>query len=77
MTKLALRKGVKTSSKPPIVTEGPSRHPDTGQNGEIWDKLGHFSRITRPKEGVLKGARPAQTRPNGQIPVQKGGIAGL
>ena len=36
-----------------------------------------FSRITRPKGGILKVACPAQTRPNGQIPVQNGGMAGL
>ncbi len=50
---------------------------ETGQNGEIWAKLRHFSRIARPKEGILKVARPAQTSPNGQIPVQNGRMAGL
>ena len=30
-----------------------------------------------PKGGVLKVARLAQTRPDGQIPVQNGGMAGL
>ncbi len=57
---------------------------ETGQNGQIWAKFKHFSRllrdfsrITRPKGGILLVARPAQTRPNGQIPVQNGGMAGL
>ena len=36
--------------------------------------LGDFPRITRPKGGVLKVARPAQTSPNGQIPVQNDAI---
>ncbi len=70
MATIALRKDVKTPSKPLIVTQAPSRR--------IWGKLRHFFRITRPKEGIiLKVARPAQTRPNGQIPKQNGGMAGL
>ncbi len=57
---------------------------ETRQSGQIWAKMGHFSRvlrdfsrITRPKGGILKVARPAKTRPNGQIPVQNDGMAGL
>ncbi len=38
--------------------------------------FGSYSRITRPKRGVLKGARPAKTRPNCHIPLQNGGLVG-
>ncbi len=44
-------------------------------------KNGAFSRLShgmaRPLEGILRVARPAKTRPNGHMPVQNDGRAGL
>ena len=45
--------------------------------GDKMAKFRQFSRTARPKGVILKAARPTQTRPNGQIPVQNGGMAGL
>ncbi len=31
---------------------------ETRQSSQIWEKLRHFSRMTRPKGAILKVARP-------------------
>ena len=70
-----------SSSNPSIVTQTPSNvaklsveQVKMARSGLNW---AIFFRITRPKGGILKTARPAQTRPNGDIPLQNGRMAGL
>ena len=45
--------------------------------GFFYGTLALFLKVTSQKEGILKTARPAKTRPNGHIPVPNGGMAGL
>ncbi len=68
----------------PIVTQNPSGHPVYVELHSIlamemvkMAEFKQFPRIASPKGAILKVARPAQTRSNGQIPVQNDGMAGL
>ena len=73
MATLALIKGVKTPLEP--LTSLCLCLLFSGE----WAKIAKFRLkwITRPKGGILKTARPTQTRPNCQIPVQSDRMAGL